>query len=175
MLRETPLWSALRGGLSGGFIVGFVAARDALILSSPARLALYQQIVKRPGISLHELARRAGVTWANARYHTLRLEAAGLIRTRVVGRRRLCFLQEEGQEDLVEARALLDEPTARLLAVYFVDHPGASIVRAIRETGMSQRAVYHHVKRFVEAGLLAKADDRSYRGLVPTSRLYSAL
>lgn len=175
MLRRSSPWSALAEGLGKGIILGLVRQRDARILSSPARLAIYQQIVKRPGISLHELARRAGVAWANARYHTLRLESAGLVRTRVVGRRRLCFLHEEGDEDLLDARALLDEPAARAVAAYFVANPGVSIARAIQDTGMSQRAVYHHVKRFVEAGLLAKAEDGSYRGLAPTARLYSAL
>ena len=172
---EAP-WRSLFCALGGSACLGLVReAHRTHPLSSPVRLNVYRLIVSKPGISLREIAETLGTTWGNVKYHTMRLEAAGLVGTRVAGRRRLCFPRSRAEDALVEARAILREPTARRIALYLVDHPGASIARVIAETGESQRVVYYHVKRFVEAGLVTPSDGGTYRALVPTGELYSAL
>ena len=172
---DAQRWREVLQGLTGGFIVGLARHRgEAHVLSSPQRLAMYRLVLSKPGISLQELSRRLDTTWGSAKYHSVRLEAAGLIGTRVVGRHRVCFPVDASDEDLVDARGILAEPTARLIAGYILEHPGASIARVIADTRESQRVVYYHVKRFAETGLVDVGTRRGYRGLHPTAKLHAA-
>lgn len=129
----------------------------------------------RPGITIRELARKAGTTWPNAKYHAVRLEMAGIIGTRAVGRHRVCFPVSGFDEDLLKARAMLEEPTARKIALYLVEHQGIDRRQVMEGTQTSQRVAYYHLKRFLDMRLLEHANDELYGGLRPTTLLYNAL
>lgn len=139
------------------------------------RRRVLEIVAARPGISVREIARRAETTWPNAKYHVMRLEQAGLVGTRLVGRQRVVFALDQALEGVIEARALLAEPTARRIALYVIDHPGGSIADVIRATGDSQRVVYYHLKRFIEAGLVEHSNEARYRGIRPTPLLFRAM
>jgi len=145
------------------------------VLRSPMRRKIYEAIVTRPGISIRDLARRVGTTWPNAKYHVIRLETAKLVETRTVGRLRVTFASGEAYEGLVEARAMLAEPTARRIAIYVVEHPGESLAQIMKGTGGSQRVIYYHLKRLIDAGLVEHSNAARYRGIEPTPLLLRAL
>lgn len=133
-----------------------------------------QMIMARPGVSLRELARDLGVTWGTIKYHVTRLEAEGLVGTRVIGRHRVCYHMDVFDEYLADARAMLKEPTARRLAMYIVSHPDTNMQDVIANAQASPRMVYYHLKRFIDEGLIS-ARQYGYRSIGPTAKLYAAL
>lgn len=139
------------------------------------RRRAYEAIAAKPGLSVRALARKLDTTWPNAKYHVLRLERAGLVASRIVGRRRICYVADEHSDEVIEARGILAEPTAQALAAYIAANPGRSLAEIVTQTRVSQRVAYHHLKRFIERGLVAHSDEARYRGLVPTAVLYNAL
>lgn len=153
--------------------VALVLRRDAIASGTARRI--YELVAARPGISIRTLARLTSTTWPNAKYHVLRLESAGLVASRVVGRRRVCYVADDASAEVVEARGILAEPAARALAIHIAEHPGQSLAQIVAETGVSQRAAYHHLKRFMDRGLVMHSDEARYRGLVATALLYNAL
>ena len=155
-------------------LAGAVVLRPDL-LATPIRRQILDLIASRPGSSIRALARLTSTTWPNVKYHVLRLEGAGLVSTRLVGRRRVCFVADDASPDLVEARGILAEPTARALALHIAAHPGQSLARIVAEVGVSERVAYYHLKRFLDHGLVEHAPDARYRGLVATATLYHAL
>ena len=169
-------WHEILRSLGTGMVVGLVRPRDGVhILASPQRMSLLRLILARPGISLREASRQLQMNWATVTYHAMRLESAGLIQSRTVGRHRICYPMGNADEGLVEARGILSEATARRIAAFIVEHPGTRISEVIRGTGESQRVVYYHLKRLVDAGLLSMSERGRYRGLVATSKMYAAI
>lgn len=153
---------------------GLVGAERSL--RSPVRRKMLDIIMAERGITVRDLARRAGTTWPNAKYHVVRLENAGLVRSIVLGRRRLVFSADDMTgADVAEARMLLAQPSARRIAAFLVDHPGVGLAELLAGTGLSQRAVYYHLKKFLDAGLVEHSNEARYRGLRPTPLLYRAL
>lgn len=145
------------------------------VLASPVRLRILIIIQDKPGITLREIATRIQLSWATTKYHVLRLETAGHVRTVAIGGRRVCLPREGDGPLVVAGRALLAEPSARRIAAFLAAHPGAGVGRVIEETGFSQRVVYHHVKRLVDHGLARPEPGYGYRRLHPTPALYEAL
>lgn len=105
-------------------------------------------------------------------YHLERLEKRGIIRTVVVGRRRLVFLASDVALQMdPEALAILRGRTARAIAHSILAQEDISISALVASVAGSPRAVYYHVKRLRELGLLAADAPRRYRGLSPTPKL----
>ena len=170
-----------RGGNDGGWSRAAHAMFLALAhdpshaLASPARMRLFRIVSANPGLTLRQLATRAGATWGTTKYHVMRLEAAGLVTTVAVAGKRVCLPADAALGAPVQARAMLAEPTARMIAIFLVAHPGTSIARIIEGTGLSKRAAYYHVKKLIEHGLARLEPGFGYRRLHPTPALYDAL
>lgn len=136
-----------------------------------AREAVHRAILAHPGSSVSEIARRVDMFWTSVALHVAHLERAGLVRAIRAGRRRVVFprtpLALEGGPDL----ALLSEPSCLAVARAIVAHPDRRVWEIGEITSMSERAVYHHVKRLIDAGLVGKRGTSAFRGLRPTDRL----
>ena len=168
-------WYEILNGLGTGLVVGLVRQDGVHILASPQRLSLLRLVLASPGISLRDASRRLQMNWASVKYHAMRLESAGLIHSRTVGRHRICYPSNGTDDEIVEARGILSEGTARRIAAFIVEHPGTRISDVIRGTGESQRVVYYHLKRLVEAGLVSMGERARYRGLIATPKMYAAI
>lgn len=124
---------------------------------------------------MSELARRMDVYWTAAALHVEQLEKAGLVRTVHGGRRRALFAADIPTSISAEAPALLSEPACRRVALAIVDKPGMRVWELCNALGMSERAVYHHVKRLADAELVSAKGVKGYDGLGPTLALLSLL
>jgi DNA-binding transcriptional ArsR family regulator len=145
------------------------------ILASPGRRRILDLIRTRPGVSVSELARLAGMYWTSAAAHVEQLRQAGLVRAVRVGRRRVLFSSQILEAEAADAPGILGEPSCRRVAVAIAAHPRQRVWELCESTGMSERAVYHHVKRLVAAGLVATSKTGAYRGLEATPRLLACL
>lgn len=136
--------------------------RAERLLSAPVRRNVLDVVARHPGLPVGELQTLVGVGWGTLHHHLKKLEEAGLVRTHSVGRRRIVHLAGEGAH---EGFALLRGRTARNVARAIVDNPGIGIVDLARVSGGSPRAVYYHVKRLVEAGLVTNGGNTRYAHL----------
>lgn len=135
---------------------------------------LLHLVRKTPGASVSELARAAGVHWASAAVQIERLRAEGRVETVRIGRRRVVFPVDRARDD--QARlAILGEPACLRVARGIVEHPDLRVWELSDAIQMSERAVYHHVKRLVAARLVESTRPGAYRGLRATSELLRAL
>lgn len=144
------------------------------VLASPARLRIYEVIRRRPGISMSELAREVGAFWTSAGIHVARLESAGLVRSLRVGRRRV-LVSADLPELHLPFPAVLSEPACRVVALAIARNPGLRVWELGELTHMSDRAVYHHVKRLADTGLIESIRPSGYRGLTATPELLAWL
>lgn len=132
---------------------------------SDARAALQARILdlvrEKPGICLGELE-GLGARASTLRHHVERLEASGKVGSIPVGRRR-CFFTADGPStgEHGRMRALTQGKARRSVALALVRLGEASVEAIMAETGLSSRAVYHHLKKMVDGG----AAQRSRRGV----------
>lgn len=148
--------------------------RPAAALESEARRRIYDLILANPGLAMSALSRRAQLQWGAIHFHVLRLEAAGLVRTYRVGRRRLVFATAE-LDGAEEERGVLIEPACRRVALAILEHPGRDVLQLVDLTKLTPRVVYHHARRLVDLGLVTTAAAGHYRGLRASARLYALL
>lgn len=155
-------------------LLAWVTRVDSKVLESPERLRILQIVYERPGISVTELAGCLAMTWGQMSYHLARLERADLLHAVKAGRHRLVFPDQEPIET-PEDRALVLEKTARALALLILDNPQVTVTDLVRLSGETPRVVYYHVKRLLDAGLVASSSGIHHRGLVASARLAQLL
>lgn len=145
------------------------------VLANPVRRRVYELVVGQPGLAVSDVARRLGLYWTSAALHIGHLTKAGLIASTRIGRRRVLVPAAGPDLDFGFELGLLAEGSCRRVALAILEHPGRSVLDLCGLTGMSERAVYHHVKRLEEAGLVVKRTKLAHRGLDPAPRLFLAL
>lgn len=143
-------------------------AQDALV--SEKRRELMRLIREEPGLSISEAARRLDLYWTAVALHVDRLVSAGLVRSMRVGRRRI-LVPADAALDEAAFPEILCEPACARVAMAIVANPGMPVWELCELTGMTERAVYHHVKRLVDHGLARSAKPGSYAGLEPSPSL----
>lgn len=144
-------------------------------LRSPIRMQVYSLVQKHSGLTVHQLARKLSLTWGTVHYHVARLQAAGLVVSRRIGRSRVILAKDGPQDGLADALAILHEETARRIALTIVENPHRGVLEVMDAAGVSQRVAYYHVKRLLRAGLIASVSPTNHRGLVATPKLFRAL
>lgn len=144
-------------------------------LTSRVRLAIYRAIAAEPGLPLQTLAARLDLPMGTLRHHVELLEREGIVHTRIAGRRRIAFAEIPETAEMPEDRAFLQEPTSRRIILTLVARPNVSLTDVMESTGLSQRVIYYHAKRLLDAGLITTARDGTYHGMRPTARLYGLL
>lgn len=142
---------------------------DALLLS-PVRKQLVTIVRAEPGIALGELRERLDLGWGSTYHHLRALETAGVVETRVMGRRKLVFPAREVTALRTHA-VLLRTATARAFANSIVRDPPESVSDLIARRVASPRATYYHVRRFLDHGLLRAGSPTRYHDLEPTPLL----
>lgn len=150
-------------------------SRTEEVLATPARRRIFEIITGRPGCSVSELARAAGMFWTAAALHIEQLERAGLVRTVRVGRARALFAASALHEVEAANAALLSEVACLRVARAVVQHPRLRVWELASRTGMSERATYHHLRRLVAAGLVTSRTTRGYREIEASPTLLACL
>lgn len=142
---------------------------------SAARRRLLDLVHEEPGITISDLSARLGVGWGAFYHHLHQLEAAGLLQTRPEGRR--CLVYPPGQRPAAHphARSLLRSPTARSLALAILRQPRCTVQQLVASQSRSERVVYYHVRRLVDAGLVTTPGGARLRDLVGTPQLEQLL
>ncbi len=142
---------------------------------SGTRERLLGIVREQPGVCVSDLARLLGVYRAAVRFHLLRLERLGLVRAFPVGRRTLIFMvAAQGGDDLA-FRALLAEPACHRVADAIAQNPGLRVVELTRVSGISERALYHHLKQLVSAGLVVRTRSQYFVRFQPSAKLLELL
>lgn len=139
------------------------------------REAILRAIETHPGSPLQELAKRLAVPMGTLRHHVDDLVKAGHVRTMRVGRRRIAYPAGAYVEEFNEDRALLQEESSRRVVAAILACQPCGIMDIVEHSGLSQRVVYHHAKRLLDAGLIVRGSNAHYRGLRPTPRLFALL
>lgn len=142
---------------------------------SPVGQALLQEIRKHPGMSLSELRVRFDLGWGNLYHHINQLERRDVIRLELVGRRRLAYPAHDPHRFKPAQDSLLRGRTARVVAEAVARTPGAGVLEISEATGVTPRAVYYHVRRLCQAGLVERASRGRYAGLRPSQSLVRLL
>lgn len=139
----------------------------------PKRRMLVEAARAEPGLTFTALAGRLRLSKSGIAWHVRELERARSVITIPVGCRKLVYATPVDFVEYPEDRALLLEGSARTIALAILANPGEGIVEAIQMTGISRRAVYHNVKRLVDAGLVSA--QRGYTSLSCAPRLVELL
>lgn len=124
---------------------------------------------------MSEVARCCDMYWTSVALHVEHLRRTGLVESIRVGRRRVLFPRPLLDQLQSRTPGPLAEPACRRVALVIVQHPGLRVWELCEITEMSERAVYHHVQRLVEAALVKSDSERAYRGLEATPDLVARL
>lgn len=145
-----------------------------------ARAAVRDRILRAierdPGASPTTIVQALDIGWSTLYHHVKTLEAQGAIRVASAGRHTFFYpAGMVGDVRLSVQRSVLLGGRARLVAEEAARAPGHDVGSLSETLGISPRVVYHHVRRLVEAGLLASSMPKRYRDLVPTQELLALL
>ena len=148
-------------------------------LASPMTQRLLAAARARPGLTLSELRESISTSWGSLYRSLQRLEALGMVRYQTVGRRKLLFVagdpEPSDQAVVMEAAAILRQPTARMVALSILMRPGRSVPDVAASLQLTPRVVYHHVQRLLAVGLIQSSSQTRHRDLAPSPKLSSAL
>jgi DNA-binding transcriptional ArsR family regulator len=128
-------------------VVAFSRLHDADLLQHPTRARAMAMVGASPGIHMRELQRTLGVAPGNLAHHLRVLERAGLVRA-LRGPSFTGYFPagHPGPEVALS-------PPARRVREAWLAAPAASARELAGATGLSKRAVLHHLRRLRQAGL----------------------
>lgn len=134
---------------------------ETAVLDSEPRATLYEVVTGSPGISMTEVAERAGIPLSTARYHSRVLTNEDVIdEEKIRGKRRLFpAAMEPDRREL--AAAMADDATASLLAVTFHLEP-IGVCGLAEELDRSASTISYHLTRLEKADLLEREHDGDY-------------
>jgi predicted transcriptional regulator len=144
------------------------------LMDNPARACIHEAITQEPGLSLTELAQRAGIAWGTAVHHLRRLEANGLIVSKHLGQRRY-FIANSPAAAQRSAVAVVMHPTARRIAHLVSQQPGIDQTGICAALHLNNPAASKHLGHFEEQGLVLSVRTGRNRTYHPTGGLHSAL
>src|SRR4030042_5312625 len=100
------------------------------VLNTDVRKNLYEYIEEYPGSHLREIARELDLKPSNAAWNLRKLEQTNLVRSRVIGGKKVFYLVDGGVEARREAVAesVLRNKNAYDIMFYLVDHPGKHLL-----------------------------------------------
>lgn len=162
-----------RTGLEGIFhvLALFSPAQDAGARLHPTRAQILRLVAENPGIPVSRLRHRIPLGWGTLYHHVWKLCEARELVTVVLGRRRLLYLPGAATEEATRARNILEGKTANAIARIVLQSPRLSFKELVRLSGGSERSVYYHLKRLLDAGLVVSTSRTRYYGLVASPML----
>jgi len=126
------------------------------VLNTEVRKNLYNFIDGYPGSHLREIARKLDLKPSNAAWHLRKLEQTNLVRSRIIGGKKVFYLVDGGVEARREAIAesILRNNNARDIMQYLVDHPGKHLLEIANALDMNHHTVKWHIKKMYMAELI---------------------
>ena len=126
------------------------------VLNTEVRKNLYQYIDDYPGSHLREIARELDLKPSNAAWHLRKLEQTNLVRSRVIGGKKVYYLVEGGVEARIEAIAesILRNKNARDILLYLQDNPGKHLLEIANALGLNHHTVKWHIRKMYLAELI---------------------
>ncbi|OGS40456.1 MAG: hypothetical protein A3K77_02975, partial [Euryarchaeota archaeon RBG_13_31_8] len=126
------------------------------VLNTEVRKNLYNYIDGFPGSHLREIARELDLKPSNAAWHLRKLEQTNLVRSRVIGGKKVFYLVDGGVEARREAVAesVLRNKNAYDIMFYLVDHPGKHLLEIANALELNHHTVKWHIKKMYMAELI---------------------
>ena len=126
------------------------------VLNTEVRKNLYQYIDEYPGSHLREIARELDLKPSNAAWHLRKLEQTNLVRSRVIGGKKVYYLVEGGAEARIEAIAesILKNKNAKNILEFLVNHPGKHLLEIANSLDLNHHTVKWHIKKMYLAELI---------------------
>lgn len=126
------------------------------VLNTEVRKNLYNYIDGYPGSHLREIARELDLKPSNAAWHLRKLEQTNLVRSRVIGGKKVYYLVDGGIEARREAIAesVLRNKNARDIMLYLADHPGKHLLEIANALNLNHHTVKWHIKKMYVAELI---------------------
>lgn len=126
------------------------------LLDHPKRQRIYELVDATPGIHLSQMARELDVPWGTLVHHLRKLEKGDLITSEDKSGKRCFFLPGQvtgAQRDILPA---LENETARRIAEFYADNPGASQNEAANALDHSPALISWHLSKLEEAGVVTR-------------------
>jgi predicted transcriptional regulator len=126
------------------------------VLNTEIRKNLYNYIDEYPGSHLREIARELDLKPSNAAWHLRKLEQTNLVRSRVIGGKKVYYLVEGGVEARIEAIAesILKNKNAREIMNYLVNNPGKHLLEIANSLKLNHHTVKWHISKMFMAELI---------------------
>jgi predicted transcriptional regulator len=138
--------------LSGG--IKYVTPEN--VLDTEVRKNLYEYIDECPGSHLREIARELDLKPSNAAWHLRKLEQTNLIRSRLIGGKKVYYLVEGGIESRKQAvaEAILKNKNARDIMFFLYDNPGKHLLEIAHALNLNHHVVKWHINKMSMAELV---------------------
>jgi len=126
------------------------------VLDTEIRKDLYHYIDDFPGSHLREIARELHLKPSNAAWHLRKLEQTNLVRSRVIGGKKVFYLVEGGIDARREAVAesILRNKNAREIMYYLQNNPGKHLLEIAHALNLNHHTVKWHIKKMYMAELI---------------------
>ena len=126
------------------------------VLNTEVRKNLYQYIDEFPGSHLREIARELDLKPSNVAWHLRKLEQTNLVRSRVIGGKKVYYLVEGGAEARIEAIAesILRNKNAGEIMEFLVRHPGKHLLEIANALDLNHHTVKWHIRKMYIAELI---------------------
>jgi len=126
------------------------------VLDTEVRKNLYEYIDEYPGSHLREIARELDLKPSNAAWHLRKLEQTNLVRSRVIGGKKVFYLVQGGVEARKEAIAesILKNKNARDIMLYLQQNPGKHLLEIAHALDLNHHTVKWHIKKMYLAELI---------------------
>lgn len=165
------LWPSLK---TGSFLGLFSRVEGSRLLAHPTRARLMELIQAEPGIHFQDLARKASLANGTAVHHLRKLDEAGLVAARPLGRYTCYFPGSSPTATALEQAPVLRSPGARLVFGTIQGNPGLSGLEIASRVGLGASTVNYHVQRLVDVGLVAPVRDGRLVRLHPSGAAATA-
>jgi predicted transcriptional regulator len=126
------------------------------VLDTDIRKNLYQYIDGYPGSHLREIARELDLKPSNAAWHLRKLEQTNLVRSRLIGGKKVYYLVEGGVESRKQAigESILKNKNALLIMQYLQENPGKHLLEIAHALDLNHHVVKWHIKKMYMAELV---------------------
>lgn len=126
------------------------------LLDHPKRQRIYELVQSTPGVHLSQMARELDVPWGTLVHHLRKLEKGDLITSEEKSGKRCFFLPGQvtgAQRDILPA---LENETARRIAEFYAENPGASQNEAADALDHSPALISWHLNKLEDAGVVTR-------------------
>lgn len=155
-----PLWTRITSGY---------------LMENENRAAILAYVEAQPGASIQEVQQNAGVAWGTAVYHLDRLQRGGKVVGHRSGNHHRYWASGTPEAALRRGWALLEQDTARQVAMAVATSPGVHQGAICELAGVRAPSASKHLSRLERGGLVEKTRVSRYAVYRPTPELEQIL